>query len=609
MKLILVIDASASLRETLEIVLGGEHVLSLAPSWEQAAPPAAPALVIVGLGAPPRSAAASAALDRVAPGAPLLVLNAPADVEVGVFAQPGRRVEFLPKPFDAYTLRARVRTLLAEPTPAPGTPAADAAHYRRFLEFPFLTASAAAIARQALATDLPVLCCGERGTGALDVARAIHWCSSSRGPFTVLACGDLTADALARQLAGAAAAADPGTLFLADIDAASPQIQHEILALVRGHLPGGAQAGHRILASTTVDLEARTARGDFLADLFYALGTISLPLLPLRERGADFPTLVESFTATLAARLHLDSVTYTEAALTRLSRYLWFGNVAELEAVIGRTLALHRPRAVDVQHLAFVPAPTARSAPAPTAAARPARNEERRPVAAAATSTTAPSLEILIGELAHELRNPMVTIKTFAQHMESVLDDPAMRTRFASLTSDAIARMDALLEHLLDFARFRAPSPQPTDVRALLNRALGERSDDLARKHVRVEHNGAGASLVAADEAQVLFALRSLLEGVVDALVPHEPLHVRVADTGALELVLRAERSTAERLAAYVEGAEGRASGETAPLPIALAAALVGRNGGTLRMRATADGAIVITLTLPQAGTPEVGGG
>jgi DNA-binding NtrC family response regulator len=554
--------------------------------------------VILGCGRPPRDdAATGAALARLAPGAPLLVLNAPADVDLRALAPPGQRVEFLAKPFDAYTLRVRVRELLAPERRVPRA-AGAVEDYRRFLEFPFLSSTAAVIARRAVTTDLPVLFIGERGTGAIEVGRAIHFFSGVTGPFTILACDRLDPGALMHQLGGLTSGADAGTVFLNDVDRAAPPVQQEILALVRGHHAATGDVP-RVLAASAVDLEALAARGDFLAELAYALGTMPLALAPLRDRSADIPFLVESLSAALVARLRLAPVTYTEAALTRLASYLWFGNVAELEAVLGRTLALHRPRVVEAEHLVFFPAdaPVAVSTHV-TSAARP----RSRP---AAGVTPTPDLEILLGELAHELRNPMVTIKTFAQHLDNVLEDPTMRARFASLTSDAIARMDALLETLLDFARFRAPTPQPIDLRLLLDRALAERADEFARKHVRIDRNGTGASLVNADEAQVLFALRNLLVGVAGALVPHEPVRVRLSEAGVLELVLRAERSTAERLAGWIEGAEGRTGADTAPLPFALAAALIRRNGGSLQLHATSEGATMITLTLPAAGTPE----
>ncbi len=318
MRSILVIDESASIRETLRIVLGNEHALFVAPSWEAAAPPQSPALVILGLGARRRDlAAAAAALERIAPGAPLLVLHAPTELGLRVFSATGRRVDFLPKPFDAYTLRARVETLLA--AGAPSGPAATDAGDRRFLAFPFLPAATAHIARQAADSDLPVLLSGERGTGALDVGRALHAASGRRGSFAVFACGELDRDAFARYLQGRPAGPDDDTILLSDVDAASAQSQHEILALVRGHGVSGTRSC-RIVASTTSDLEARVARGDFLAELAYALGTITIALPPLRERRNDIPALVDRLTSALAARLRLGAVTYTEQALARLTR-------------------------------------------------------------------------------------------------------------------------------------------------------------------------------------------------------------------------------------------------------------------------------------------------
>jgi len=610
MKAILVIDPSPSIRETLRIVLGREHHVSLAPSWGLAEPPTPPALVILGLAPPPRDdRAAGAALAHLAPDAPLLLLNAPADVDVRELASPGQAVDFLPKPFGAYALRTRVQTLLTQGTgPRPATAAAE--HYRQYLEYPFLPVAAAVVARCAIAVDVPVLFLGERGTGALEIARALHFFSGRTGRFTALAARRLEPDRFARRLAPVAAGTtDGGTLYLEEVHETPAELQHELLAVVRGDLPPGTVVPVRILASTSDDLEARAARGDLLPELVHALGTLPLPLPPLRERSTDIPALVERLSARLAARLRLEPVSYTAAALERLVRYLWFGNVAELEAVIGRTLALHRPRIVESEQLVFFPADAL--AAASTSAPHPQPRVPLRAVATAAVvappsaeAVSAPlgalNLEVLLGELAHELRNPMVTIKTFAQHLDSILDDPEVRARFSTLASDAITRMDTLLETLLDFARFRAPVRQPTDLGILLDRALAEHAEELGRRSVRVERNGAGSSSVEVDEAQVLFALRSLLAGLVPDLVPHEPLRVAITDTGTLELRVRAQRTTAERLATYVEEVPGATTAETPPLPLALASALIRRNGGTLQVRSVGAGMTSITVALPR---------
>jgi signal transduction histidine kinase len=196
----------------------------------------------------------------------------------------------------------------------------------------------------------------------------------------------------------------------------------------------------------------------------------------------------------------------------------------------------------------------------------------------------------------------MVTIKTFAQHLDDVLDDAEVRARFATLAGEAITRMDTLLETLLDFSRFRAPLRQRVDLAALLARALDERAGELARKGARIEHVASAAepSLVEADEAQMLFALRSLVDGLVRDLVPHTAVRIATGAGGALELTVHADRAIATRLAAYVEAVPDYEAAAV-PLAFALATALIRRNAGRLEIRAADDGATIIMVTIPRA--------
>ena len=76
--------------------------------------------------------------------------------------------------------------------------------------------------------------------------------------------------------------------------------------------------------------------------------------MPLRERPHDIPALGQMLAAELAiaARTARRSCSPT-AALERLSNYLWFGNLAELEAVLARTVALCRDAVIDADDLLF----------------------------------------------------------------------------------------------------------------------------------------------------------------------------------------------------------------------------------------------------------------
>ena len=100
----------------------------------------------------------------------------------------------------------------------------------------------------------------------------------------------------------------------------------------------------------------------------------------------------------------------------------------------------------------------------------------------------------------------------------------------------------------------------------------------------------------------MLFALRSLLRGLVHELVPHEPLKLTVPESGAIELEAHAEPAAATRLTAFVEGADTETD-EAPTLSFALAAALLERNGGSLRVRSAAGGATVIRVALAPVGS------
>jgi len=58
--------------------------------------------------------------------------------------------------------------------------------------------------------------------------------------------------------------------------------------------------------------------------------------------------------------------------------------------------------------------------------------------------------------VAHEIRNPLVSIKTFVQLLPNHYQDPAFRDKFFKLIGDEVTRIDRLTEQLLDLASPRA---------------------------------------------------------------------------------------------------------------------------------------------------------
>jgi signal transduction histidine kinase len=79
---------------------------------------------------------------------------------------------------------------------------------------------------------------------------------------------------------------------------------------------------------------------------------------------------------------------------------------------------------------------------------------------------------LLGASLAHEIRNPLVTIKTFVHLLPQHHGDPVFREKFFRLISEEVSRIDRLTEQLLDLAAPRAYAVQEVPLHPVLNSSL-----------------------------------------------------------------------------------------------------------------------------------------
>ncbi|MBP7958198.1 MAG: nitrogen regulation protein NR(I) [Ottowia sp.] len=289
---------------------------------------------------------------RRLPGVPVIIMTAHTDLDSAVGAFQGGAFEYLPKPFDVEKAVELIRRAASESLREEGA-ATDTSDWPRMLgQAPAMQEVFRAIGRLSQ-SDATVLITGASGTGKELVAHALHRHSPrADGPFVAINAAAIPKDLLESELfghergafTGAQAMrrgrfeqAAGGTLFLDEIGDMPLELQTRLLRVlsdghfyrVGGHQPQRAEA--RVIAATHQNLAEHVRQGTFREDLYHRLNVIRLHLPPLRERREDIPLLTRFFLARGARELGVEPKHISDAALERLSRFDFPGNVRQLE--------------------------------------------------------------------------------------------------------------------------------------------------------------------------------------------------------------------------------------------------------------------------------------
>lgn len=273
---------------------------------------------------------------------------------------------------------ARIAARQATPkSPVCVTPGEQAKPPRGAAEAPVVsspkTRQLFATAKRIASAAIPVLICGETGTGKEVLARAIHHESPRRGkPLRCVNCGAIPETLIEsalfghergaftsadRQAAGVFEQANGGSVLLDEIGELSPAAQTALLRVIeskRVMRVGGASelpVDVRVMAATHRDLDAMCEAGEFRWDLYYRLNTMTLQVPPLRERAEEIPLLAEYFMRAAAKANHCAVRYIDDEARELLEAYHWPGNIRELRNVMERATVVAQEDTITLEDL------------------------------------------------------------------------------------------------------------------------------------------------------------------------------------------------------------------------------------------------------------------
>jgi signal transduction histidine kinase len=160
------------------------------------------------------------------------------------------------------------------------------------------------------------------------------------------------------------------------------------------------------------------------------------------------------------------------------------------------------------------------------------------------------SLETIAGGFAHEIRNPLTSIKTFIQLAPQRKDDPQFIHEFSKMVLDDVYRIERLIQEILDYARYMEPKLTDEDFNDIVASCLYFIDVKADRQGIKIEKELApDLPRVMLDRQQIKQVLLNLLLNAMDSMIKsgerlrvqtrklvkpggHVWVHIEIEDTG-----------------------------------------------------------------------------
>ncbi len=155
------------------------------------------------------------------------------------------------------------------------------------------------------------------------------------------------------------------------------------------------------------------------------------------------------------------------------------------------------------------------------------------------------AVSTLAAGMAHEIKNPLTILQTYAQFIPEKRHDDAFITTLQETLSSETRRIQQIVQDLLDFAKPKPPRMQPVDLAGLIQSTTNLFSGEFIKRKVNCEvHCDLNGALLQADRDQLRQVLINLVQNALDAMpaggklsiqgtvIPDEAVVLKISDTG-----------------------------------------------------------------------------
>ena len=209
--------------------------------------------------------------------------------------------------------------------------------------------------------------------------------------------------------------------------------------------------------------------------------------------------------------------------------------------------------------------------------------------------------------IAHEIKTPLTSFRTFTELLPRKYASPDFRERFLKTVLPQVDRLSVFVDDLLDLGRVRKPLLRPTDVNTVVTDALTLLHEAFQERNIRVHRTLPSLPPISADPAQLGQVLLNILRNALEAtpeggavevtsrmaeseMGEGKVLQIAISDTGC-----GIPKADLSRLFEPFFSTKPKGSG----LGLAISYNIVRDHGGTIRVESQVGKGTTFTIILP----------
>ena len=131
----------------------------------------------------------------------------------------------------------------------------------------------------------------------------------------------------------------------------------------------------------------------------------------------------------------------------------------------------------------------------------------------------------LVQGVAHEVRNPIMSIGGFAARMKADLEKDNKFQKYLDIILSETTRLEKLVRDVKEIAEMQTAYLQPENMNSLLSNVIEDFSPIISRQSIHLETDiEEGLPTITLDKAQISRALKNIIENSIEALSTHGTL-------------------------------------------------------------------------------------